>query len=89
MALSNNFEKEMNRRETPECYGTYKKTSELDKKKCGMCWFAHKCKAGTVLKDFGGKEEKEIPAKETGKTSEKETKTEPEKDSKKKGIFNK
>lgn len=48
--LSKNFDKEMARREAPECYGKHKETSEQNKKKCGMCWFAHKCKAGKSLK---------------------------------------
>jgi len=50
MALSKNFEKEMARREKPKCFGKYEATSKEDKKTCGMCWFAHKCKSGKPAK---------------------------------------
>lgn len=49
MALSENFEREIARREKPGCYGKFKITSESDKKKCGMCWFAHHCKENKKL----------------------------------------
>jgi radical SAM protein with 4Fe4S-binding SPASM domain len=49
MGLSKNFEKEVLRRDKPECFGKFKETSEKDKKKCGMCWFNPYCRSGKPL----------------------------------------
>ncbi len=47
MSLSKNFEKHKARKdvEQPKCFGTYEKSIDKDRKKCGFCWFAHDCKA--------------------------------------------
>ena len=45
--LSDNFEKHKARKdvEKPKCIGTYERSIEKDRRKCGFCWFAHDCKA--------------------------------------------
>jgi radical SAM protein with 4Fe4S-binding SPASM domain len=49
MELSKNFEREVLRREKPECYSKFKETSAKDKKTCGMCWFNPYCRKNAAL----------------------------------------
>lgn len=51
--LSKNFEREVNRREKPGCFGKFKETSEKNKKQCGMCWFNPYCRDGKSLPKEG------------------------------------